>query len=327
MIAFGSETLEEAFRLRIRSALALRNKLFDKTKTNAFRWINTEGDGLSGLVVDVYGDVLVLQISTSGIERWKDFILILLKEEFNPRAIFEKSTSALRKREGLSEQKGLLYGDNDPNIEVLECGMRFSVNVLEGQKTGLFLDQREMRSLVREQAKDKKVLNCFSYTGGFSVAALMGGANAVHSVDISGKCGRGIERNLELNQLPSLRHRFIEEDAIDYLIREPLNYDLIILDPPAFAKKRQDLPKASHAYRKLNRKVLEKMEPGSLLLTCSCSSQVDEKLFQNLLFKASLEAKRSVRILSKHRLAADHPISIYHPESSYLKSLFLYVES
>lgn len=326
MIAFGSETVEEALRSRVKSALAMRRALFDPKETNAFRWINTEGDGIAGLIVDVYRDVLVIQISTSGIERCKDFLVSLLKEAFQPRAIFEKSTSALRKREGLSEQKGLLYGESDPNVDVLERGMRFSVNVLEGQKTGLFLDQREMRALIRELARDRQVLNCFSYTGGFSVAALMGGAEIVHSVDISSKCGPAIDRNLELNRLALNKHRFIAEDAIDYLIREPLSYDLIILDPPAFAKKRQDLPKASHAYQKLNRKVLEKMKSGSLLLTCSCSSQVDEKHFQNLLFKASFEAKRSVKILSKHRLAFDHPISIYHPETSYLKSVLLYVE-
>lgn len=326
MIAFGSETVEEALRSRVKSALAMRRALFDPKETNAFRWINTEGDGIAGLIVDVYRDVLVIQISTSGIERCKDFLVSLLKEAFQPRAIFEKSTSALRKREGLSEQKGLLYGESDPNVEVLERGMGFSVNVLEGQKTGLFLDQREMRALIRELARDRQVLNCFSYTGGFSIAALMGGAEIVHSVDISAKCGPAIDRNLELNRLALNKHRFIAEDAIDYLIREPLSYDLIILDPPAFAKKRQDLPKASHAYQKLNRKVLEKMKSGSLLLTCSCSSQVDEKHFQNLLFKASFEAKRSVKILSKHRLAFDHPISIYHPETSYLKSLLLYVE-
>jgi 23S rRNA (cytosine1962-C5)-methyltransferase len=210
-------------------------------------------------------------------------------------------------------------------VEILENGLHFSVNLLEGQKTGLFLDQRDMRSQIREYASKKRVLNCFSYTGGFSVAALVGGASQVDSVDISAKCGAAIEKNLQLNHLPLEKHRFFAKDAIDFVIEEPLDYDIIILDPPAFAKKRQDIPKASHAYRKLNRKVFEKMKRGSLLLTCSCSSQIDEKLFQNLLFKAALEANRSVRILGKHQQAIDHPISIYHPESSYLKSFFLYV--
>ncbi|MBX9744449.1 MAG: class I SAM-dependent methyltransferase, partial [Chlamydiales bacterium] len=172
---------------------------------------------------------------------------------------------------------------------------------------------------------NKKVLNCFSYTGGFSMAALAGEAFAVDSVDISTKCGPIIERNLELNGFSSEKHRFFARDAVDFIIQESLDYDLIILDPPAFAKKRKDVPKASHAYRKLNRKTLEKMPVGSMLLTCSCSSQIDEELFGNLIFKASLESGRSVRLLGKHRQALDHPVSIYHPETTYLKSLLLEV--
>lgn len=325
MVAFGAESLEDAFAQRIEEAVSMRRKLFDPTKTNAYRLINMEGDGLAGLIVDAYKDVLVLQISTPGMNKWKRHLVNLLVKAFSPRAIFEKSTSALRKREGLTEEKGHLYGDTNPEVEVLENGLLFSVHVLEGQKTGLFLDQREMRAQIRELAQGKKILNCFSYTGGFSIAALAGGALHVDSVDISAKCGPLTERNLDLNNLPFNQHRFIAGDAIDYIIQEPLDYDLVILDPPAFAKKRQDLPKASHAYRKLNRKALEKMKPHSLLLTCSCSSQIDEKLFQNLLFKASLEAGRSVRILGKLRQPLDHPVSIYHPESAYLKSLLLYV--
>ena len=325
MIAFGNESLEEAFASRIQEAASLRRRLFNPSVTNAFRLINTEGDGLPGLIVDVYKDVLVMQISTPGMERRKELILSHLIQAFSPRAVFEKSTSSLRKREGLSQQKLHLYGEANPEIEVLENGLVFSVHVLEGQKTGLFLDQREMRSQVRELSFKKRVLNCFSYTGGFSIAAFAGDAAFVESVDISAKCGLAIQRNIELNGFNSEKHRFVAGDAIDFIIQQPLDYDLIILDPPAFAKKRQDIPKASHAYRKLNRKALEKMPSGSLLLTCSCSSQIDDKLFQNLLFKASLESGRRVRILGHHRQAADHPISMYHPESAYLKSLILEV--
>ncbi len=325
MIAFGSESLEEAFISRIRDAAALRRRLFDPAYTNAFRLINTEGDGIPGLIVDVYNGVFVLQISTPGIEQRKEQILSYLIKECSPRAVFEKSPSALRRREGLSEQKQHLYGDASPEVDVLENSLAFSVHVLEGQKTGLFLDQREMRAQIRSLSSQKRVLNCFSYTGGFSIAALAGGASFVDSVDISGKCGPALDRNLALNQFSPEKHRFIAGDAIDFIIEQPLNYDLVILDPPAFAKKRQDLPKASHAYRKLNRKTLEKIPSGSLLLTCSCSSQIDDKLFQTILFKASLEANRPVRILGRHRQAADHPISMYHPESAYLKSLLLEV--
>lgn len=323
MIAYGTESLEEALKGRIADAAALRRRLFDPSHTNAFRLINTEGDGIPGLIVDSYNGVLVLQISSAGIERLKEKIVSLLIAEWAPVAIFEKSTSSLRKREGLSDQKGHLYGDLNPEVEVLENGLKFSVHVLEGQKTGLFLDQRDMRAQIRELSRNKKVLNCFSYTGGFSLAALAGGAIQVDSVDISAKCGPAIERNLILNNIPLEKHRFVARDAIDYVIQEPLDYDLLILDPPAFAKKRQDIPKASHAYRKLNKKVIEKMKPGALLLTCSCSSQIDDDLFQTILFKAALEAGRKARVLGSHRQAADHPVSLYHPESTYLKSLLL----
>lgn len=325
MIAFGEESIEAALTRRIREAFVLRRSLFDPSRTNAFRLLNTEGDGVPGLIVDVYNNVLVIQISTPGMEQRKDFILSRLIEEGKPRAIFEKSTSSLRRREGLSEQKGLLYGDCSPEVEVLENGLIFSVHLLEGQKTGLFLDQRDMRSLVRELSSHKTILNAFSYTGGFSVAALAGGAAHVDSVDISAKCGPAIERNLSCNLLPQEKHRFIATDAIDFVIADPLRYDLIILDPPAFAKKRKDIPKATHAYRKLNQKVLSKMSSHSLLLTCSCSSQIDESAFQRILLQAALEANRQVRILSRHRQALDHPISLYHPETSYLKSLLLEV--
>lgn len=325
MIAFGSESLEEAIQRRIKEAFSLRRNLFNLSTTNAFRLINMEGDGIPGLIVDVYNNVFVIQISTVGIEKRKEFILSLLIQEGKPTSIFEKSTSALRQREGLLQQKSHLYGQTASQVEVLENGLRFFVDVLEGQKTGLFLDQREMREEIKHLSCNKKVLNCFSYTGGFSIAALAGGALLVDSVDISAKCGPVLERNLELNGFSSEKHRFFARDAVDFIIQEPLDYDLIILDPPAFAKKRKDVPKASHAYRKLNRKTLEKMPVGSMLLTCSCSSQIDEALFGNLIFKASLESGRSVRLLGKHRQALDHPVSIYHPESTYLKSLLLEV--
>lgn len=325
MIGFGSESIEEALRSRIRSAAALRKRLFDPARTNCFRLIHTEGDGLPGLIVDAYDQTLVLQISTPGMERLKSTIVSILIEEWNPKSIFEKSTSALRKREGLAETKGHLYGDTSLDLVAREEGIRFAVPVFEGQKTGLFLDQRNMRSLIRELSKDKSVLNCFSYTGGFSVSALKGGAKQVDSVDVSPKCGPAIERNLSLNGLQLGQHRFFCQDAVDFVIEQPLGYDIVILDPPAFAKRREDIPKASHAYRKLNRKALEKMASGSLLLTCSCSSQIGEDLFQKILFRASLEANRSVRILETHRQAPDHPVSIYHPETAYLKSFLLEV--
>lgn len=326
LLAFGAESIESALSLRIQSALQLRKRLFDPSITNAVRLINAEGDALPGLIVDSYAETLVLQISHPAIESIKPFLLEELIRQVKPRAIYEKSTSFLRKKEGMEEVREHLYGEKLSAIEVLENGLRFAVQILEGQKTGLFLDQREMRTLVRELSPKRRVLNCFAYTGGFSIAALKGGATHVDSVEISKKCEPAIQRNLELNNLPLERHRFLAQDAIDFVAKEPLDYDLVILDPPAFCKQKQSIDKAFRAYKDLNRAALEKMPSGSLLLTCSCSYHVGEELFQNILFRASLEAKRKVRILGKQRPAHDHPISIFHPESSYLKSLLLFVE-
>jgi 23S rRNA (cytosine1962-C5)-methyltransferase len=324
MLAFGSETVSEALRQRIASAIEMRKNWFDPSHTNAFRLIHAEGDGLPGLIVDMYRDILVVQVANPGMEKLKGEIVDLLIELVKPRSIYEKSTSFMRRKEGLEEVRALLYGENDPEVEILEYGLKFSVNVLEGQKTGFFLDQREMRALVRNLSKGRKVLNCFAYTGGFSIAALKGGAQSVDSVEISEKCASRIEKNLALNHLEN--HRFICEDVFDFLKTSSLDYDLIVLDPPAFVKKREDIAKAFRAYKDLNAHVIRNMPKGSILLTCSCSYHVSEDLFQNILFRASHEAKRHVRIIEKHRQAHDHAISIFHPESSYLKSLFLYID-
>lgn len=324
MLAFGNESLTDALPKRIKQAAFLRKRWFDPAETNAIRLINAEGDGIPGLIVDAYADVFVMQVANPGMERLKTEIAACLIEEFKPRSLYEKSTSFMRRKEGLAEVRELLHGEANPEVEILEKGLRFSVDVLEGQKTGLFLDQREMRSLVRGLSKNKRLLNCFAYTGGFSVFALAGGASHVDSVEMSAKCEPRLEKNLALNRLTN--HQFICTDVFDFLKTTTLNYDLVILDPPAFVKKRGDIARAFRAYKELNRHVLEKMPAGSLLLTCSCSYHVDEALFQNILFRAAHESGRSVRILSRHVQAHDHPISIFHPESSYLKSFLLYIE-
>jgi len=326
MLAFQNETLSEALSRRIRDAAILRRKWFDPQKTNAFRLINAEGDGIPGLIVDAYADALVVQVSNPGIERLKGEIVSLLIQEFNPKTIFEKSTSFLRRKEGLNEVRALLHGDFNQEVEILENGLRFSVDLLEGQKTGLFLDQRDMRAQVRELSSNRRVLNCFAYTGGFSVSALAGSASHVDSVEISAKCQPRLEKNISLNGLSSERHQFVKADVFDFLKTADFNYDLIILDPPAFVKKRDDIAKAFRAYKDMNAHVMRKMAPGSLLLTCSCSYHVEESLFQNILFRAASESKRNIRIIGRHRQAYDHPVSIFHPESSYLKSFLLYVD-
>ncbi|MBX7065743.1 MAG: class I SAM-dependent rRNA methyltransferase [Parachlamydiales bacterium] len=323
MLAFGNESVLDSVQNRIREAASLRRKWFNPDQTNAVRLINAEGDGIPGLIVDAYDDILVMQVSNPGIEKLKSQIAEMLISEWNPKSLFEKSTSFMRRKEGLEEVRAHLYGDSCSETVVLENGLKFSVDVLEGQKTGLFLDQREMRSLIRSLSSGKKVLNCFAYTGGFSISALAGKASHVDSVEVSAKCAPRIEKNLALNGLSG--HTFICDDVFDYLKTCDWSHDIVIVDPPAFVKKREDVPRAFRAYKDLNRHCLERMKPGSLLLTCSCSYHVDETLFQNILFRAASEAKRSVRILERHRQAHDHLISIFHPESSYLKSFVLAV--
>ena len=326
MLGIGEETVEGAISARIRSALALRSKLFNPSVTNAFRLINAEGDGIPGLIVDSYAGVLVLQISHPSLEALKEKIVEELVAQAKPRAIYEKSTSFLRKKEGLDEIKGHLYGEEIKEVEILENGLRYSVDLLDSQKTGLFLDQREMRQIVQDLSHGKRVLNCFAYTGGFSISALKGGATHVDSVEISLKCKSAIAKNISLNDLSSEKHQFFGEDAVRFIVGQKLDYDVVILDPPAFAKQKSALDKAFKAYKDLNKATIEKMPAGSILVTCSCSYHVSEELFQNILFRASLEAGRKVRIIGRHAMAPDHPISIFHPESSYLKSLILYVD-
>lgn len=326
MIAYGNESLTDALKNRLETAFHFRKKWFDPTVTNAYRLINAEGDGIPGLIIDSYADVLVLQISHPGIEKIKVQLISLCIEICRPRAIIEKSTSKLRKKEGMEELRSHLYGEKITATEIIENGIRYFVDFQEGQKTGFFLDQRESRAFIAKLSKNRKMLNCFAYTGGFSVSALHGGATHVTSVEISKKCQAQVEKNIALNQLSLDRHTFICSDVFEYLKTSNWDYDLVILDPPAFAKKKTDISQAFKAYKDMNQYTMSNMAPNSLLLTCSCSYHIDESLFQNILFRASLEAKRSIRIISTHRMAIDHPISIFHPESAYLKSFLLAIE-
>jgi 23S rRNA (cytosine1962-C5)-methyltransferase len=241
------------------------------------------------------------------------------------KGIFEKSTGSSRKEEKLGEKIGVLFGEDQEEILIQENGLCFQVNWRKGQKTGFFLDQREMRHLIKNLSCAKTVLNCFSYSGGFSVYALAGQAKFVHSVDISEQAIAWVEKNCQLNGFDSSLYKNQAVDAFNFLNQNPLDYDMIILDPPAFAKKKQDIPKASRGYREINTQVLKKMPSKSLLLTCSCSYYMEESLFQTILFQAAKAAKREVQILSKHLMGVDHPINIYHPEINYLKSYLLYV--
>lgn len=325
MIAFGSQNPMDALRENIRGAIALRTQFFENSHTTGYRLINGEGDFLPGLIVDRYEDRLVLQISTLGMEKLRSTVVDMLIEDCQPTSIYEKSLLPSRREEGLPDVQGFVYGAKESEVIILENGLKFCVSIVEGQKTGFFLDHREMRRQIQSHASGKRILNCFAYTGGFSVYAANGGAAAVDSIDISEKAIVMAERQFDLNGLSKDNSRFIKADVFEFLRENSLNYDIVILDPPAFAKRQKDVISACRGYKDINRIVMQKMPPGSLLLTCSCSYHVDEALFQKVIFQAAVEANRQVRIIGRHYLAPDHPINVCHPEGDYLKSLLLYL--
>ncbi|HEX3095776.1 MAG TPA: class I SAM-dependent rRNA methyltransferase, partial [Patescibacteria group bacterium] len=291
MFSFADESVdpEDAFVQNIKSAIALRKNALSAQadETNAYRLVNGEGDNLPGLIVDRYNKVLVIQINTLGIEKLKPLILKTLQEETGLNLIYEKSSTQTRRKEGLQEFEGWLVGETEQPFEILEHGLKFNVSVTGMQKTGFFLDQREMRQLVKTLAKDKTVLNCFSYTAGFSVYASAGGAKKVDTVDLSELAIEGAKENMALNGFGGEENGFYAQDVLSYFRdNRDSEYDFIILDPPAFAKKASDVANASRGYRDINRAALEKLPVGGLLLTSSCSSHVDADMFQTIVFQA-----------------------------------------
>lgn len=326
MVSFGSEPPEEGIRKSIERALALRARLFDPAVTNSRRLINAEGDGLPGLIADLYDDVLVLQVATLGMEKLKPLILRLLTAAIGPRAVLEKSDLPARREEGLAEAEGLLAGEEVDSTDILEEGLPYRVGFAGGQKTGFYLDQRESRKLVRQFSAGRRVLNTFSYTGAFSVCALKGGAIRADSVDSSAAAIQLARENFELNGLSADSGLFFKADVFEFLREPALDHDFIILDPPAFAKKKGDVVAACRGYKDINRLAFQRVRAPGLVLTFSCSHFVDEPLFQQVVFQAALEAGRRVRILQKHRQAFDHPINVYHPETAYLKGFLLHVD-
>jgi len=326
MLSFEDMPVKEAIQRHLQSALLMRQHLFAGQPTNAYRLVNGEGDLLPGLIVDRYNDVLVIQISTLGMKLLRDDIVAWLNQALNPRCIYEKSLLPSRKEEGLSDEQGILFGELPANeIEINENGLKFFVSILHGQKTGFFLDHRDMRQMVKGSVAGKRVLNCFAYTGGFSVYAAAGGAIKTDSVDISASAMQMAEKNMALNGFKSSDHQFFAADVFEFLREKPLDYDFIILDPPAFAKRQKDIVAACRGYKDINRLAIQKMPKGAMLLTSSCSYHVDEALFQTVVFQAAVEARRTVKIIGRHRMAGDHPINICHRESDYLKSLLLYI--
>lgn len=326
MISFDQTPYLQAIEERLDQAYLFRSTLFDPTQTNAFRWINGEGDGLPGLVIDVYDRTVVLQISTKGMNQLREWIVEYIDKKINPQRIYEKSLLPSRREEGLQDFQGPIKGTIPETLSFLENGFIFKTNLEKSQKTGFFLDQREMRQWIRTLAANKRVLNAFSYTGGFSVYAAAGGAKQVDTVDISKEAINLSQEHFLLNGLSLENQGFFCADVFEFLREKDLDYDLIILDPPAFAKRKKDIVQGCRGYKDINRLAMQKMPPQSLLLTCSCSHHVDESLFQKVIFQAAIEAKRNVRLIGRHRQAPDHPVNIYHPESEYLKSFLLYVE-
>lgn len=315
----------------IANAVDIRKSFFDESITNAYRIINGEGDFIPGLIVDRYNDVLVLQIATIGIDRIKDKILeMILKTTNNAglkiNAVYEKSTMSARAKDGLKPFEGVLYGKLNEQVEIFENGIKFIVNIANSQKTGLFLDQREMRKLVGDYSNKKRVLNCFGYTGGFSLYALKGGAVNVTTLDIAKDAIEQAKINFVANKFNVKENQFFVEDAFTFLRENKLEYDLIILDPPAFAKKKEDLDRAMRGYADINRTTISKMLKGSLLLTCSCSYHLSLDNFEDIVKKAALNARRSARIISRHRIAGDHPLNLFHSEIDYLKGLLLLID-
>jgi 23S rRNA (cytosine1962-C5)-methyltransferase len=325
MLCFDRTPVRQSIEQSLLGAIAMRKELVEPAGS-AQRLVNGEGDGLPGLVVDRYGDVLVIQVATLGMEKLKPVILGHLLAALSPRSIYERSDLPTRREEGLPEFQGHLYGEKVDNVEIVEDGLRFLVEIPGSQKTGFYLDLREMRGLVRSLAGGRRVLNCFCYTGGFSVAALAGGASCVDSVDSSEPAISLAKRNLTLNGFSGDENRLVVADVFEFLRRELPAYDFIILDPPAFAKKKADVVPACRGYKDINRLALSKIGPRGLLLTLSCSHFVDEILFQQVIFQSAAEAGRGVRVIQRHRLAYDHPINLFHPESEYLKALLLYVK-
>jgi 23S rRNA (cytosine1962-C5)-methyltransferase len=326
MISFGDEPPGTAIRGSFERALALRAKFFDPALTNAMRLVNAEGDGLPGLIVDRYDDVLVVQIATLGMERLKTLVVELLTAALHPRAVLERSDLPSRQEEGLEDRTGVLAGAAVEKVRIVENGISYWVDLVHGQKTGFFLDQRESRKLVRDVAAGRRVLNTFAYSGSFSVCAVLGGAVRADSVDTSETAMALAEENFELNGLPADSGVFFRGDVFEFLREPALDHDFIILDPPAFAKKRTDVVAACRGYKDINRLAFQRVRTPGLVLTFSCSHFVEEGLFQQVVFQAAREAGRRVRILQKHRQAFDHPVNIFHPETVYLKGFLLYVD-
>ncbi|HAT62547.1 MAG TPA: RlmI/RlmK family 23S rRNA methyltransferase [Prevotella sp.] len=319
--AFWEEYLKSALKMRIAIGLA------DNPNNNTYRLVHGEGDNLPGLVIDCYGKTAVMQAHSVGMHVNRHDVCDALVKIMDGRIqnVFYKSETTLPFKANVEQENGFIYGGDADNVAI-ENNLKFHIDWLKGQKTGFFVDQRENRSLLEKYSKNRSVLNMFCYTGGFSVYAMRGGAELVHSVDSSAKAIELTNANIEMNFPGDNRHQAYCEDAFKYMDEHDDKYDLIILDPPAFAKHRSALHNALKGYIRLNYKGLQRIKHGGILFTFSCSQAVNKDQFRAAVFTAAAQAKRRVRILHQLHQPADHPINIYHPEGEYLKGLVLYVE-
>lgn len=331
VLSFRQEPIDHAFwvrRLQVAKDLRCALGVLGNPQNNTYRLVHGEGDNLPGLIIDVYDHTAVMQAHSAGMHLDRMAVAEALEEVMGDviQHIYYKSETTLPfKADLLATENGFLKGGSPENV-AMENGLKFHVDWLKGQKTGFFVDQRENRALLERYAKGRNVLNMFCYTGGFSFYAMRGGANLVHSVDSSAKAIDLTNENVSLNFPGDTRHQAFAEDAFKFLDRMGDQYDLIILDPPAFAKHRDALRNALRGYTKLNAKAFEKIRPGGILFTFSCSQVVNKQDFRNAVFTAVAQSGRSVRILHQLTQPGDHPVNIYHSEGEYLKGLVLYVE-
>ncbi|MGE0089246.1 MAG: class I SAM-dependent rRNA methyltransferase [Bacteroidales bacterium] len=330
IITFKKEPIDQNFwNKKIESAYTLRKMLglAENENNNVYRLLHGEGDGLPGLIIDFYNGTAVTQMHSIGMYLSREKVLEALKSVYGKKllAVYDKSESTIPFKSDIHPKNGYLYGNLSKNI-LIEYGNKFLISWEEGQKTGFFIDQRENRKLVSEYAKNRSVLNVFGYTGGFSVYAMRGGANIVHSVDSSQIAINLTNQNIELNFGKTNKHESFTVDAFDYLNSIDQKYDLIILDPPAFAKHTNALKNALQGYKRLNAKAIEKIKPGGIIFTFSCSQVVSKEEFRKSVFAAAANTGRNVRILHQLTQPGDHPVNIYHPEGEYLKGLVIYVE-
>ncbi len=327
-IAFEKGDPMKQLQQSIERAIEIRKKFFSGGDTTAYRLVNAEGDGVPGLIADVYGDVVVIQLTTLGMDKLRGWVSDIVMTASGAKSVYEKSTGPGRKKEGLNEVEGWVKGGGETSFPVTEGGLTFKIDLKGAQKTGLFLDQREMRTLVSSVSKGRTVLDVCSYVGGFSLAALRGGAIAADAVDYDTEAIKRVREHVALNGFTDQQMQGYPRDAFDFLKQKPLPraYDFIVLDPPAFAKTSSHIDQAKRAYTDLNRLAMQALPKGGLLLTCSCSYQIDHQLFQTIVFHAARQAGRTARILHRHRQAFDHPINLFHPEVDYLKSLLLWID-